>query len=138
MIRKVTWRFWAVLAAALVAYAALGYWWSGNGTAEAWLYRIGLTAATVMPVAFVAVYSAAARWWRNEVGSALCLSALAVVPTVAPLAYAFWFDGGVLTSSWLAWLAVSGPALSALALGRMSFVWWRLYRSGRLGGQGEP
>ena len=137
MIRKVTWRFWAVLAAALVAYAALGYWWSGNGTAEAWLYRIGLTAATVMPVAFVAVYSAAARWWRNEVGSALCLSALAVVPTVAPLAYAFWFDGGVLTSSWLAWLAVSGPALSALALGRMSFVWARLWRSGRLNGQGD-
>jgi hypothetical protein len=131
--RRVAWRSWAVLAAALAAYAALGWLWSSNGTVEAWLYRIGLTAAAILPVVFTAVYTATgARWWANKIGSALVLAALSVVPTTAPLAYVFWWNGGRLTSSWLAWLAVSGPALAALALGRMCWVWAALYRAGKL------
>ena len=137
--RQVTWRSWAVLAAVLAAYAALGWWWSSNGAVEAWLYRVGLTAAAVLPLLFVAVYSAAARWWANEIGTALVLAALALVPITAPLSYVFWFNGGHLTTSWLAWLAVSGPALSALILAWMCRIWWRTWREGKLqrnGGSG--
>lgn len=130
MVRKITWRFWAGLAAGLAAYIALGWWWSGNGTVEEWLYRIGLTAATVLPVAFTIVYSTRARWWRNEVGTAVVLAALSIVPTAFPLAYAFWFDNGMITASWLGWLEVSGPVLSALALARMCWIWLRISREG--------
>jgi hypothetical protein len=128
MARKVTWRSWSALVAGLAAYAALGWFWSGDGAIEEWLYRIGLTAAAVLPLLFLAVYTAKARWFANPIGTALTLSVLAVVPTTAPLAYVFWFQGGRLTASWLAWLAVSGPALSALALAGMIWVWLRVGR----------
>lgn len=137
MARKVTWRSWVALAAGLGIYGALGWWWSSNGTVEEWLYRIGLTAATVLPLAFTAVYTAKARWWENAIGTALVLAALSIVPTAAPLAYVFWFNGGMLTSSWLAWLEVSGPALSALALGRMCWVWLRVAADGKQDGGGN-
>lgn len=133
--RKVTWRSWMLLGTGLSAYAALGWLWSGDGTVEAWLYRIGLTAAAVLPLLFAAVYTATrARWWRNEIGSSLVLAAIALIPTTAPLAYVFWFNGGILHSSWLAWLEVSGPALSALALARMCWVWLQLNRTRRVAG----
>ncbi len=136
MTRRVTWRSWAALAAGLAVYAALGWWWSGDGTAEAWLYRIGLTAAAVLPLAFTAVYTATgARWWKDDIGTSIVLAALSVVPTAAPLAYVFWAEGGVLTSTWLAWLEVSGPALTALALARMWRVWLRSSRASRIVGR---
>jgi hypothetical protein len=138
VMRRPTWRSWGFLAAALAAYAALGWLWSSNGTVEAWLYRIGLTAAAALPVLFTAVYTATgAKWWRNKIGTALVLSVLAMIPVTAPLAYAFWFNGGVLTASWLAWLAVSGPILSALAMGGMCWVWTALYRAAGLPGAGS-
>ena len=138
MLRKITWRFWAGLAAGLVAYGAIGWWWSSDGTTEAWLYRVGLTAATVLPLAFAVVYGIHAKFWRNEVGTAVVLAALSIVPTVAPLAYVFWFNGGQLTTSWLAWLAVSGPALSAIALAWMCWIWLRIGREGGGDGDGIP
>lgn len=134
--RRPGWRLWAGIAAGACAYAGAGYWLSGNGTAEEWLYRAGLTAATVLPVLFTAVYTATgAQWWRDDIGTSIVLAALSVVPTAAPLAYVFWCNGGVLTSSWLAWLEVSGPALTALALARMCRVWLRTSRASRDGGQ---
>lgn len=136
MIRKVTWRSRPALAASLAAYGVLGWFWSGNGTAEAWLYRIGLTAAAVAPLIFVAVYSALARWWASGIGTVVVLLSLSIVPTMAPLAYVFWADGGMLTQSWLAWLAVSGPMLSALILGCACFVWLRTSRDGGTGMEG--
>lgn len=129
MLRKVTWHSWAALVAGLAAYGVLGWWWSSNGTVEAWLYRIGLTAAAVVPVLFVCVYTAKAPWWRNEIGASLVVAALSLVPIAGPLAYVFWFEGGVLTSSWLAWLEVSGPCVSALAWLRLCYVWLRVSRS---------
>lgn len=137
MTRKVTWRSWIALAAALAAYGVLGWWWSGNGTVEEWLYRIGLTAASVLPIAFAVVYGMRAKFWKNEIGTAVVLAALSIVPTAAPLAYVFWFNGGMLTSSWLAWLEVSGPALSAIALARMCWIWLRISRAGNLPDGGD-
>lgn len=130
MPREVTWRSWAVLGAAAAVYGVLGWWLSSNGTAEAWIYRIGLTAAPAAALLFAAAYAVVARgWWRNDVGANLVRIALAAVPTTVPLAYVFWFNGGMLTSSWLAWLAVSGPAVSALFMTRASWIWYRIGRS---------
>lgn len=128
MVGRTTWRYWIIVVAGLAVYGLLGWWWSSNGTTEEWLYRIGLTLASVMPVLFAIIYGVRAKWWRNEIGSSIVLTALSVIPLAAPLAYVFWFDGGHLTTSWLAWLAVSGPCLTALGLARMSYVWLKIGR----------
>jgi hypothetical protein len=127
-VRRITWRFWAALVIGLAVYGLLGWWWSGNGTIEEWIYRIGLTAAAILPLVFTGIYSFRAKWWTNEIGTALVLAVLALVPLSAPLAYVFWFNNGLLNASWLAWLAISGPCLSALALMGMSRVWLRVGR----------
>lgn len=133
------WRPWAGIVAGAALWAAAGYWLSGNGAAEAWIFRVGLTVASIAPVAFVAIYTgiglrgrAEAAWWQDEVGSALVIAALTLVPITWPLAWVFWVDGGNLTQSWLAWLEVSGPCVSAVAWLRLCWVWLRLSRNGGL------
>lgn len=131
MIKKTTWRYWTVVGVGLAVYGLLGWWWSSNGMTEEWLYRIGLTLASVTPILFAIIYGVQAKWWRNEIGSSIVLTALSMVPLAAPLAYVFWFNHGRLITSWLAWLAVSGPCLAALGLARMSWVWLRIGRKVR-------
>jgi hypothetical protein len=137
-VRQPGWRLLAVVAVTAVLWAAAGYWLSSDDSVEAWLYRIGLTGAALAPLLFVGIYTwiglsgrAPAAWWRDEVGTALVIAALTLVPLAAPLAYVFWFMGGALTQSWLAWLAVSGPCVSALAWLRLCWLWLRI--SGRKG-----
>ena len=132
--REVTWRFWVALLLGLAAYGVLGWWWSGNGNVEEWTFRVGLTAASVLPVIFTIVYSTQAKWWKNDIGTAVVCAIMSIVPTAAPLAYVFWFMGGVLHSSWLAWLEVSGPCLTTLALGWASYVWLRTARGKKKAG----
>ena len=134
--KRPTWRMWAAITAAAAGYAATGYWLSGNGNVEEWLYRAGLTGATLIPVAFVVIYTqigfrpgTEVPWWRAEIGSSLVLAALSLVPLAGPLAWVFWFNHGMLTVSWVAWLAVSGPCVSALAWLRLCWVWHRVSRA---------
>lgn len=142
MLRSVTWRSWAWLAGLAGLYGAAGFWLSGDGTVEEWLYRAGLLAATVAPLLFVAVYTVlgwrgAAKWWTNPIGTALVQAALTLVPIAGPLAYVFWCQGGMLRSSWLAWVEVSGPVVSALAWLRLCVLWVRLRHAGRLPRNGQ-
>lgn len=131
MLRSVTWRSWAALAAALAAYGALGFWLSSNGTAEEELYKWGLLALTVTPVILIVIYAATGnKFWRNDLGSALAVLAFGITWTAWPLAYVFWFLHGMLTVSWLAWIEVSGPALVALAVLRLCWVFLRYHRDG--------
>jgi hypothetical protein len=123
-----------VLGAAI--WAGAGFWLSGSGFAEAWLYRIGLTGAAVIPLLFAGIYTwigmygrVAAAWWRDEIGTALVIASLTLIPIAGPLAYVFWARGGILTATWLAWLEVSGPCVSALAWLRLCLMWVRI--SGR-------
>lgn len=142
MAGHVTWRAWAWLGAAVGVYIGCGYWLSGNGTVEEWLYRTGLTAATVAPLLFAGIYTVlglrgAAKWWRNPIGTALVQAALTLVPIAGPLAWVFWADNGMLTSSWLAWVEVSGPVVSALAWLRLCALWLYLGHAGRLARNGN-
>ena len=133
--RTITWRAWAVQGACVAGYAGLGYWLAGDGVVEEWIYRIGLTAATAAPLLFVTTYTAfglassrpGAKWWRTSLGSALVVAALSLVPIAGPLAWVFWFQGGMLRGSWLAWIEVSGPCVSALAWLRVCQIWLRVH-----------
>lgn len=133
MIRRVTWRFWAGIVLGCAAYGLIGWWESGRSSAELlWLYRIGLTAATFVPLLFTVVYTAlGAKWWRNEIGASIVLAAISLIPIVLPLATALWFYNGVVSPSWLVWLEVSGPALAALAWLRLCWVWLRIGKDKR-------
>lgn len=133
--RPVTWRSYAVVAVLLAAYAVLGLWLSGDGEAETWIYRVGLALAAVVPVVFVLIYTSygvwghKGKWWTNPFGAALVTAALSLVPIAGPLAWVFWFDNGMMTASWLAWLEVSGPCIAIAAWVRMCFLWLRIYRT---------
>lgn len=132
--KKVTWRTWTWIAVFVAIYLACGFAYAKNGIVESWLYRIGLTAATIAPLLFIGIYTilgfrGSAKWWLNSLGTALVQAALTLVPIAAPLAWVFWVDGGVLTSSWLAWIEVSGPAVSALAWLRLGILWILIYRN---------
>lgn len=132
MLRRVTWRSWAGLALVLGAYVGAGFWLGHDAAIEEMVYKWGLLAASVAPFALVAVYAASGnKFWRNNVGTALVQAALCMVPVAGPLAYVFWVDNGLLTSSLLAWIEVSGPVLSALALLRLCWVLLRIHRDGK-------
>ncbi len=130
MLRRVTWRSWAALIATLGAYIGCGFWLSSSGTAEELLYKYGLLALTVAPLVLMAIYSATNKWWANDIGSAIGVLAFGITWTAWPLAYTFWFLHGMLTVSWLAWIEVSGPALVALAILRLCWVFARIHREG--------
>lgn len=131
MLKRVTWRSWTALAVLLGAYVALGFAYGSNGQVEATIYKWGLLAASFAPLVFVAVYTwSGARWFANDIGSALVQAALCMIPIAGPLAWVFWVNHGVLTSSLLAWVEVSGPVLSALAMLRLCWVFLRIHRDG--------
>jgi len=117
MLRPVTRRFYAVLALLLAVNLAAGFFWASNGLVEKHIYQYGLTAMLVVPALIVTAYTLARqKWWRNDLGMSLVCCCLAYYPIIFPLAYVFWFDNGMLTQSWLAWLEVSGPVSSCLVL----------------------
>lgn len=134
--RSPGWRAAAVIAAGAALWAGAGFWLSGSSAAEAWLYRIGLTVAALAPLLFTAIYTwigfygrVAAAWWRDEIGTALVIAALTLVPIAGPLAWVLWKDNGILASAWLTWIEASGPAVSALAWLRLCWMWLRISRA---------
>lgn len=138
MLRRVTWRSWAALAAALGAYAGLGFWLAGDGPVEAPLYKYGLLAAAVVPLLFTALYAVSGnRFWKTDLGSALVRLSWCMIPFAGPLAWALWFDNGRVAAPWLAWTEVSGPALSALAWLWLGWVFRRGDRDERNAGNGD-
>lgn len=134
MLRRITWRSWAVIAACLGAYAGLGIWLGGDGAVEEQVYKWGLLAASLAPLLLTAVYTwSGNRWYANDIGSAIVQVKLCVVVLVAPLAWVFWAQGGMLRPGFLAWAEVSAPVLVALAMLRLCFVFWRIRRDGKNG-----
>src|SRR5215471_11760200 len=122
--RRITGRFW------LAAGVPLAH----DNTVEAWTYKSGLAAGTLIPVAFAAIYTAfglsgrrpEAKWWRNQLGTAEVAAALSLIPSFGPLAWTFWKDNGNLTPSWCAWAAVAGPVVTALAWAWLCLIWLRV------------
>jgi hypothetical protein len=137
MLRRVTWRSWAVIAAALGTYTALGLLLGGNGAVEGALYKWGLLGASLAPLLLILVYTITGnRWYGNDVGSAIVQVKLCIILFAAPLAWVFFFQGGMLRPGFVAWAEVSAPALVTLALLRLCWVFWRVHRTGNGNGSG--
>ena len=131
MLKRITWRSWAVIAAVLGAYTALGLLLGGDGAVEEALYKWGLLGASIAPFVLTGVYAATGnKFWRNDVGSAIVQVKLCIVLFAAPLAWVFFFQGGMLKPGFVAWAEVSAPALVTLALLRLCWVFWRVHRHG--------
>ena len=129
MLTHVTWRAWAVPSALFAVYIVLGLTWTPHGSAVEWIFKIGSLGATFAPVMLVGIYSAAAKWWQNDVGLALVQLAFGISIIAGPLAWSAWLDGGSITGGMVAWLEIAGPVLVTLAILRLCFVFVRVHRS---------
>jgi hypothetical protein len=137
MLKRVTWRSWAVPGVLFAVYIVLGLTWTPGGSALEWTYKAGTLGATLAPLLLVAVYSASAKWWRNDVGMALVQLALSITVIAAPLAWASWLDHGSITGGMVAWLEIAGPVLVTLAILRICSVFIRIRRDGNGHGSHE-
>lgn len=132
MVRRVTWRFWAVTVGLLAAYAVLGVFYASSGRVEADIYTWGLVAAAVMPLAFTAVTWLVTRgaWRQNDLGVNLVVCELGLVPFAGILAYVFLFQHGMLSTSQEAWVEIGSPWWTAFWLGWRNFIYLRMRREG--------
>lgn len=133
MLRRVTWRFWMTFAVLLGAYIGLGVWFAGNSAVEVPLYKWGMTFLTFAPLLLMGIYTATGnKWWKNDLGSALAWLAGGITWMIWPFAYALWFHNGAVEAPWLVWIEVSGPAVIALAILRLCYVFLRYHRAGNV------
>ena len=130
MLRSVTWRSWALPGALLAVFIVLGLTWHASGSTADWIYKIGTLGATFTPLLLTGIYTATAKWWLNDLGTALVQSLLSIVVIAAPLAWAIWLDHGLITGGLLAWLEVAGPLLAAMTILRLCWVFLRYHRDG--------
>lgn len=139
MLRRVTWRSWALPGVLLAVFIVLGLTWHASGTAENWIYKVGTLGAVFAPLAFIGVYGATGnRFWANDLGTALVQSVLCVIVLDAPLCWAIWIDHGMITGGLLAWLEIAGPVLVTLAILRLCWVFLRIHRDGNRGHDDRP
>jgi hypothetical protein len=137
MLRRVTWRSWAVPGALFAVYIVLGLAWTPHGSALEWTYKTGTLGATFAPLLLVGIYTATGnKWWGNDIGSALVQLALSIPVITAPLAWASWLDGGSITGGMVAWMEIAGPVLVTLAILRLCWVFLRYHRAGNGDGEG--
>ena len=136
MLRAVTWRAWAVPCVLFAAYIILGLTWTPHGSALEWIYKTGSLGATFAPLLLIAIYGASGnRFWENDVGLTLVQLAFGISIIAGPLAWASWLDGGSITGGMVAWLEIAGPVLITLAILRLCFVFLRVHRDGKNGGE---
>ena len=100
MLKHATWRSWAVPGILFAVYIALGLTWTPSPGTETWTYKVGALGATFGPLLLITLYTAAAKWWLNDVGTALVQLALSITVIAGPLAWAAWLDHGSITGAW--------------------------------------
>lgn len=131
MLKRATWRSWALPGGLLAVAVVLGLTWNPAGPADAWIFKIGTLGATFAPLLLTGIYSVTGNtWWRNDLGTALVQSLLSIVIIAGPLAWAAWRDHGSITGGLVAWLEIAGPLLAAITILRLCYVFARIHRDG--------
>ena len=141
MLKRATWRSWALPGGLLAVFIILGLTWNPSGSQADWIYKVGTLGATFAPLLLVGIYGATGnRFWANDLGTALVQSLLSITVIAAPLCWAIWVDHGLITGGLGAWLEVAGPLLAAMTILRLCWVFLRIHRegNGKSGAGGGP
>ena len=138
MLKRVTWRYWAVPGALFAAYIALGLTWAPPGGTETWIYKTGMLGAALSPLTLIGIYWASGnRFWANDVGAVLVQLALSVSIITGPFAWALWLDNGRIAAPVVAWLEIAGPVLVTLAILRLCYIFLRIRHATARRGDGN-
>lgn len=131
VLKRATWRSWALPGSLLAAAIVLGLTWNPSGNQADWIYKIGTLGATLAPLLLTGIYTATGnKWYGNDLGTALVQALLSIVVIAAPLCWAIWVDHGLIVGGLLAWLEVAGPVLAAATILRLCYVFLRIHRDG--------
>lgn len=130
MVRPLTWRFWAGIAAVVAAYCGMFFVLGNSGRFDDDFLDIGLIVQVLAPVLFVAAYSIATRfWWRKiDMSANLVLVELGTLPQAVVLLITFGLHHGILDTAGLAWAFVGGPWFQGVFLMWRSFMVLRAQR----------
>lgn len=125
-------RAWVVAAALIVAWAVLGYFFD-TSPHLGWLPKGVLTASVVAPAAWIAIYTAqglagAGKWWRSDLGVNLVWMMVAVLFGDGMIAWAQFFNHGLLDTPTQAWLYLGGKLAQIVIITWRSVIWVRNYR----------
>jgi hypothetical protein len=138
LLKRATWKSWALPGGLLAMAVILGLTWNPSGDQADWIYKVGTLGSTFAPLLLTAIYTASGNaWWRNDLGTALVQALLSIVVISAPLCWAIWVDHGTITGGLGAWLEVAGPLLAAITILRLCYVFARIHREGNGHGSHE-
>jgi hypothetical protein len=129
-------RAWVIAAVLVIAWAALGPLYAGDGPLDNLLAKIGAIAACAVPLTFIVVYTAigiagAAKWWRWDIGTCLVLFMAGVIAQNLPLAWAFIFHHGMLNTPVDVWTYLGGLLGGSILIGWCTRIWLRIHLRSR-------
>jgi hypothetical protein len=118
-----------ILSGAVVAWCGfLGYWLSPASPAQVITYKVVILAALVSTLAFIAVYSGQARWWRNPIGRTIVLIDVEVFVALVPIALSLFFSLSRVTSEIAAGLDLAAIGSIPVTMCWRTWVWIQLRR----------
>lgn len=93
------------------------------------LFKIGCVAGFVSIVAWIALYTRLARWWRNPIGRTLVAKSALLAGLLVPTMLSLFFHLTPLTSHVAAWTDVVLINLIAPVMVWRSVVWTKIGRA---------
>lgn len=104
-------------------------------TQDQWIVlalKVVVVSAFMSLVAWIAIYTRLAAWWRNPVGRTLVAKTALIALLLVPSALSLFFQFNRLTSHVAAWVDVGLIGLITPVMIWRSAVWIRLHRAGNM------
>jgi len=116
----------------LVALWAVAGFFFDSSTHLSWLPKWSLAAVVLIPLAFIALYTAQGlagpgKWWRTDVGTNLVWLLIAVVFGHGLIAWAVFFHGGLINTPGMAWAYIGSLLAETLIVIWRSVIWLRAF-----------
>lgn len=100
-------------------------------TQDQWMVvvaKIAIVADTVTLIAFIAQYSAYAKWWRNTIGRTIVYKDILLVQFFSLFILSLFFHLNRFTSRLIAWYQISLLIETALVMVWRMFAFWKIHR----------